>query len=428
MELQIKEVAGSGPASDDLLMLRRKIHELNITLRRLSTWWNQRAKARWLNVWGKKSFSLGGKITLTKTSLMSFLSFVITQSLVPKSVIQESFTNKSGALRARLTWNFIHKPETILHRTALAKFGNNVLNDNCINCSSNVWKILKDGGKFLKPIFRWKEGRGDQIQVLNDVWLLDRCLNEWHTFIDCGALENLKVQQLISDTGQWDEGKLLNWFHEDLASLIRNVKPDVQWEDQLETVCKCSGKSISALAYDNAIKDKGISDVDGFYSWLKSLKLNYNVDFFWWRLSKFAIPTNHFLKFQTLATDDRCARGCLETENYEHVIVQCKYLQEVINKTHEWGFYISSFRYLEGCFEELKRISGTNSGMVRVYCVAMFLNWKNRNSVKLGKAALPSSSVAANVLSLAVLKSSPYLVSWGANLPRELFSTWRFHH
>ncbi|XP_020693472.1 uncharacterized protein LOC110107538 [Dendrobium catenatum] len=37
MELQIKEAAGSRLASDDLLMLRRMIHELNITVRRLST-------------------------------------------------------------------------------------------------------------------------------------------------------------------------------------------------------------------------------------------------------------------------------------------------------------------------------------------------------------------------------------------------------
>ncbi|XP_020702374.1 uncharacterized protein LOC110113978 [Dendrobium catenatum] len=28
-------------------MLRNKVHDLNVTLRRLSTWWNQRAKARW---------------------------------------------------------------------------------------------------------------------------------------------------------------------------------------------------------------------------------------------------------------------------------------------------------------------------------------------------------------------------------------------
>ncbi|KAI0508045.1 hypothetical protein KFK09_014179 [Dendrobium nobile] len=318
-----------------------------------------------LNVWGKKSLSLGGKITLIKTSLLSLPSFAITHSLVPKRVIQE--------------------------------FGNNVLNENCFNCSSNVWKILKDGGKYLKPIVRWRVGRGDKIQVLNDVWLLDRCLNEWPTFIDCGALENLKVQQLISDTGKWDEGKLLN------LSLIRIVKLDVQWEDQLETVCKFLGKSISALAYDKVMKGRGVSDDDGFYSWLKSLKLNYNVEIFWWRLSKFAIPTNHFLKFRRLATDDH----------------------SVVNKIHEWGFFIPSFRSLEGYFEELKRISGHNSGMARIYCVDVFLNWKNRNLVKHGKVAMPCSSVAANVLSLAVLKSSPYLVSWGANLPREFFSTWR---
>ncbi|XP_020688676.1 uncharacterized protein LOC110104067 [Dendrobium catenatum] len=47
LELQNKEAVGEDWSGDDLLVLRSKVHELNVTLRRLSTWWNQRAKARW---------------------------------------------------------------------------------------------------------------------------------------------------------------------------------------------------------------------------------------------------------------------------------------------------------------------------------------------------------------------------------------------
>ncbi|XP_020691611.1 uncharacterized protein LOC110106176 [Dendrobium catenatum] len=47
LDLQNKEAVGIDVSVDDLLLLRSKIHELNVTLRRLSTWWNQRAKARW---------------------------------------------------------------------------------------------------------------------------------------------------------------------------------------------------------------------------------------------------------------------------------------------------------------------------------------------------------------------------------------------
>ncbi|PKU86691.1 Putative ribonuclease H protein [Dendrobium catenatum] len=42
-----------------------------------------------LNVWGKKSLSLGGRITLINTSLISMQNFLLTHSLVPKRVLYE---------------------------------------------------------------------------------------------------------------------------------------------------------------------------------------------------------------------------------------------------------------------------------------------------------------------------------------------------
>ncbi|PKU71909.1 hypothetical protein MA16_Dca013790 [Dendrobium catenatum] len=47
LELQRKEALGISRSADDLVVLRNKVHELNVTLKRLSTWWNQREKARW---------------------------------------------------------------------------------------------------------------------------------------------------------------------------------------------------------------------------------------------------------------------------------------------------------------------------------------------------------------------------------------------
>ncbi|XP_028554372.1 uncharacterized protein LOC114580578 [Dendrobium catenatum] len=47
IELQNIEAVGIDWTNEDLLFLRSKVHELNITLNRLATWWNQRSKARW---------------------------------------------------------------------------------------------------------------------------------------------------------------------------------------------------------------------------------------------------------------------------------------------------------------------------------------------------------------------------------------------
>ncbi|PKU64682.1 hypothetical protein MA16_Dca014536 [Dendrobium catenatum] len=47
LELQNKEALGINWSVDDLVVLRNKVHELNVTLKRLYTWWNQRENARW---------------------------------------------------------------------------------------------------------------------------------------------------------------------------------------------------------------------------------------------------------------------------------------------------------------------------------------------------------------------------------------------
>ncbi|XP_028547615.1 uncharacterized protein LOC114578541, partial [Dendrobium catenatum] len=58
MELQLKKAMGNDWSAQDLILLRSKIHELNVTLKRLSTWWNQRAKDRWLEEANVKKASL----------------------------------------------------------------------------------------------------------------------------------------------------------------------------------------------------------------------------------------------------------------------------------------------------------------------------------------------------------------------------------
>ncbi|XP_028555133.1 uncharacterized protein LOC110114874 [Dendrobium catenatum] len=47
LELQNKEALGEDWSVDDLFLLRNKVHDFNVTLRRLSTWWNQWAKESW---------------------------------------------------------------------------------------------------------------------------------------------------------------------------------------------------------------------------------------------------------------------------------------------------------------------------------------------------------------------------------------------
>ncbi|KAI0530847.1 hypothetical protein KFK09_000395 [Dendrobium nobile] len=208
----------------------------------------------------------------------------------------------------------------------------------------------------------------------------------------------------------------------------RNLKNAIRWkdveEDNIELLKWCSGKTVSALVYEQMLNNRyNLDDVE-YFKWLRKLKLSKKVEIFWWRLGKAAIPTNLFLKNLRISLLDSCERGCQVVESYEHIMVHCKYMVEIIKKVREWGIRIPIFNSLEECLYELKRLSMSNSGIAKLYCSVIYLSWKNRNYVKHGKDALRASVVTSNALFLVVSKSSPYLSSWGTNLLRESSNTW----
>ncbi|KAI0519774.1 hypothetical protein KFK09_007235 [Dendrobium nobile] len=209
-----------------------------------------------------------------------------------------------------------------------------------------------------------------------------------------------------------------------MVSLISQIHIEFEEEDQLELMKKCSRKTVSAMVYEQMLFNKyNLEDVD-YFNWLQKLKLKKKVEIFWWRLGKAAIPTNMFLKNRRISTDDWCPRGCQVSETYEHIMVHCKYMIDAIVKMGEWGISIPVFSSLDCCLRGLKHIAQNNSGIVQIYCNIVYHSWKNRNAVKHGKGALPSSMVASNALFSAISNSGPYLTSWGANLLRKSQSTW----
>ncbi|XP_020675094.1 uncharacterized protein LOC110094246 [Dendrobium catenatum] len=122
--------------------------------------------------------------------------------------------------------------------------------------------------------------------------------------------------------------------------------------------------------------------------------------------------------------DKACVRGCNSIESYEHIMVRCNYLIDVIKQIQDWGIGIPVFQTINSCLEELRRMSIRNPGIVKIYCTVVYLSWRNRNCVKHGKSALPSSVTASNSLALASIKGSPYLSNWGTNLLRESCVSW----
>ncbi|KAI0503839.1 hypothetical protein KFK09_014782 [Dendrobium nobile] len=203
---------------------------------------------------------------------------------------------RTGSLRSKLAWNYIQKPSSLFHRTMTAKYSSDVMNGTQKKITSSAWQILLDGGRNLKNVVRWKVGKGDNINVLNDAWFLDKCINRWPTYVDCDFLDGVYVQQLLLCNGEWNFSMLQRAFLPDLILLISQIRIDYEEEDRMELLKMFSGKTVSTVVYEQVLLNRCALEDDEFSRWVQKLKLNKKVEIFWWRLGKSAIPTNLSLK------------------------------------------------------------------------------------------------------------------------------------
>ncbi|XP_020683953.1 uncharacterized protein LOC110100685 [Dendrobium catenatum] len=147
-----------------------------------------------LNVWGGKLISLAGKITLVKSVLLSYPIFHTALSLVPKKILYEvekacrdfiwskseckkgmhyvswemmckpkklgglgisSCSAKAGPLRVKLSLRYCQEKNSLMHKVLFPKYGPIMVDDYNRRGGSSSWKLIQNGGEFLKPLVRW---------------------------------------------------------------------------------------------------------------------------------------------------------------------------------------------------------------------------------------------------------------------------------
>ncbi|KAL0927592.1 hypothetical protein M5K25_001777 [Dendrobium thyrsiflorum] len=246
---------------------------------------------RMINIWGFKVISLAGRITLVKTILLTYPIFHSTLSLVPKSILLDleklcrtfiwskgngkkglhfvkwellckskesggrgiySCSNNIGILRAKLAWRYSHDKESLLHKCLFPKFGKLYSSGGSLKSASSAWKLIEDGGKYLKLIFRWSIANGRDVSVFKDTWILDKCINKWPTFVKVDCIDDLKVKALISNKS-WNIAVLDGFFGQELNDLISNIQIQSNFkEDEMELINIFSGSSCRQLLCGSA--------------------------------------------------------------------------------------------------------------------------------------------------------------------------------
>ncbi|PKU83905.1 Putative ribonuclease H protein [Dendrobium catenatum] len=306
-----------------------------------------------INLWGRKHLSLAGRALLIRTSLLSVPMYAMTHTSIPNGVLMaiermgrrflwqkdassrgmhyvgwkelcqptefgglgfHCLTRWKGALRARVVWDLIQNKDSILYKVLMAKYGMKLWEYEHGKKVSITWKVIQDGAKVLRPILRWNIVDGSQIDVMHDVWIMNRNIAKWPTFVNIEEVENMKVCNLLNNSFQWNVEMVKNCFGNTMAERILaiNISTENQ-EDNPELIYSRLSMTVAAMAYRNS-EEKGINE----FSWLKQLKLHPREHFFWWRLLRDAIPTTHWLNRRTLADTSLCPWGCNEEENLDH--------------------------------------------------------------------------------------------------------------
>ncbi|XP_028549588.1 uncharacterized protein LOC110095722 [Dendrobium catenatum] len=341
----------------------------------------QRAREHTLN-WGIRHLSMAGRITLINSVLLPSSVFLMTHTIIPKSVLNDmerlcrSFlwdrdsehkgmhyvawdkvarprrngglgfhvcARWTGALRAWVAWNIIGNPEGLLQRCLEHKYGDE----------------LRD----LNP--------------LGDTPVAGKAISSWPTFCDISDIENLTVSDFLREGGSWDLPKLRDCFGELLVDNITRIPVGEGTEkDCMELIKTPLGSTILSIVYNRMFDE----EEDPICKILK-LGLRPRVRLFWWRVYNDKVPTNVWLCDHHLQVDLLCPLGCLEAEDIDHIMTICNTLRIILDVLAGWGILMPRFSSFWDLQTELSRAGNAHD------------DWK-----KHGKGSFPPKTTAANVL------------------------------
>ncbi|XP_028552979.1 uncharacterized protein LOC114580244 [Dendrobium catenatum] len=235
LKLQDRECKDGLLSDEDSWLLKSKVSEYNYVLAKINTWWRQRAKIKWAtqgdsNTKFFHTFASARKIA-------NFINYIINnngQLVEDQHQIEDSIVSFFENKWRDRTCNFDGWPNPISQLNEEEAFSLNTefslmeLETIFMQAGnftapgfdgSIAWKIIKDGGASLKPIVRWEIANGRLTNVYSDIWILDKTLNKWPTFVNSLLHEDTNVDKLISGN-LWNSAELNAYFGKELVDLI----------------------------------------------------------------------------------------------------------------------------------------------------------------------------------------------------------------
>ncbi|KAA3472328.1 reverse transcriptase [Gossypium australe] len=187
--------------------------------------------------------SQGGKEVFIKSILQAIPTYSMSYFLLPKllcsdleSIVAKFWWQKGHgglgfrrldqfniALLAKQGWCLINYPNSLLAQVLKAKYFPNLdfIHAQSGNLPSLTWRSVWAAKGLLKDGLCWGVGKGDQISVWNDHWILGVTTNRRSNITENPKIES--VADLIQTTCRWKKELIENTFPEHTAQKILQI-------------------------------------------------------------------------------------------------------------------------------------------------------------------------------------------------------------
>ncbi|KAA3461736.1 reverse transcriptase [Gossypium australe] len=309
----------------------------------------------------------------------------------------------SVSFLAKQVWRLLNFPDSLVAQVFKAKYfpASSFLNSRLGHSCSYVWRSIWAAKGVLEKGLIWRVGTGAKISITEDAWIPN-----YVNFSLRPNIENMhldKVADLIDNNKrEWNRELIENTFPEDVADLILRIPLSCEsHNDFLAWRGEASGNSVrnsykllqsldpTAYALQNFYKD--------FYRKLWQIEVPTKIKIFIWKISWNFLTNRVNMVCRRLASCSICPRcgGGYETMN--HLFRECPVSLEM------WRA-LSTLDLSTGISNDFGEwltmvLTSLNLEKGRIFCVALWAVWGDRNSRIHEKISKSGQQIARFILS-----------------------------
>lgn len=190
---------------------------------------------------------------------------------------------------------------------------------------SNLWRGICKNWNHVNENLVWRVGNGSTVNFWTDPWVPNtrRLINAAQIPFSRSE-EGEKVNQFVTASGQWDLGRISNWFPDQILARIKCVVPPhgSLEEDALAWNGSVDGTFSTSQAFSYILKSRDLHAQD-IFSYLWKWRGPERVRIFLWKAARGILMTNQVRLRRRFSDSDLCSICNQSPESALHLFRDC---------------------------------------------------------------------------------------------------------